>query len=87
MEVTWNMEDNIVELINDEGKVEKLVIEATFHVDDVQYAVLHEVDSDEGMIYSLDETDDGEIILNIIDDEEELKEVIEIYEGIADELI
>ncbi|MBP1924988.1 hypothetical protein J2Z76_000845 [Sedimentibacter acidaminivorans] len=81
------MEDNIVELINDEGKVEKLVIEATFHVDDVQYAVLHEVDSDEGMIYSLDETDDGEIILNIIDDEEELKEVIEIYEGIADELI
>jgi uncharacterized protein DUF1292 len=87
MEVTWNMEDNIVELINDEGKVEKLVIEATFHVDDVQYAVLHEVDSDEGMIYSLDETEDGEIILNIIDDEEELKEVIEIYEGIADELI
>ncbi len=81
------MEDNIIELINEEGKVEKLVIEATFHVDDVQYAVLHEVDSDEGMIYSLDETEDGEIIFNIIDDEEELKEVIEIYEGIADELI
>lgn len=81
------MEDNIIELINEEGKAEKLVIEATFHVDDVQYAVLHEVDSDEGMIYSLDETEDGEIIFNIIDDEEELKEVIEIYEGIADELI
>lgn len=81
------MEDNIIELINDEGKIEKLVIEATFHVDDIQYAVLHEVDSDEGMIYSLDEAEDGEIIFNIIDDEEELKEVIEIYEGIADELI
>lgn len=81
------MEDNIIELINDEGKIEKLVIEATFHVDNVQYAVLHEVDSDEGMIYSLDETEDGEVIFNIIDDEEELKEVIEIYEGIADELI
>ncbi len=81
------MEDNIIELINEEGKAEKLVIEATFHVDDIQYAVLHEVDSDEGMIYSLDETEDGEIIFNIIDDEEELKEVIEIYEGIADELI
>jgi hypothetical protein len=82
-----NNEDNIVELINDEGKVERLVIEATFHVDDIQYAVLHEIDSDEGMIYSIDETEDGEIIFNIIDDEEELKEVIEIYEGIADELI
>lgn len=81
------MEDNIIELINEEGKAEKLVIEATFHVDDIQYAVLHEMDSDEGMIYSLDETEDGEIIFNIIDDEEELKEVIEIYEGIADELI
>lgn len=81
------MEDNIIELINDEGKIEKLIIEATFHVDDIQYAVLHEVDSDEGMIYSLDEAEDGEIIFNIIDDEEELKEVIEIYEGIADELI
>jgi uncharacterized protein DUF1292 len=66
-----NMEDNIIELINEEGKAEKLVIEATFHVDDIQYAVLHEVDSDEGMIYSLDETEDGEIIFNIIDDEEE----------------
>lgn len=87
MEVTYKMEDNIIELINDEGKIEKLIIEATFHVDDIQYAVLHEVDSDEGMIYSLDEAEDGEIIFNIIDDEEELKEVIEIYEGIADELI
>lgn len=82
-----NNEDNIVELINDEGKVERLVIEATFHVDDIQYAVLHDIGSDEGMIYSVDETEDGEIIFSIIEDEEELKEVIEIYEGIADELI
>ena len=81
------MEDNIVELINDEGKVERLVVEATFHVDDVQYAVLHEVNSDEGMIYCVEEAEDGEIIFSIIEDEEELKEVIEIYEGIADELI
>lgn len=81
------MEDNIVELINDEGKVERLVVEATFHVDDIQYAVLHEVDSDEGMIYCIDETEDGEIIFSMIEDEEELKEVIEIYEGIADDLI
>lgn len=81
------MEDNIVELINDEGKVERLVVEATFHVDDIQYAVLHEVDSDEGMIYCVDETEDGEIIFSMIEDDEELKEVIEIYEGIADELI
>ena len=81
------MEDNIVELMNDEGKVERLVVEATFHVDDIQYAVLHEVNSDEGMVYCIDETEDGEIIFSMIEDEEELKEVIEIYEGIADDLI
>ena len=81
------MEDNIVELMNDEGKVERLVVEATFHVDDIQYAVLHEINSDEGMVYCIDETEDGEIIFSMIEDEEELKEVIEIYEGIADDLI
>lgn len=80
-------EVQIVELINDEGKVERLVIEASFHLDDIQYAVLREENSDEGMIYSIDESEDGEIIFNIIDDEEELKEVIEIYEAMADDLI
>lgn len=81
------MEENIVELINDNGQVERLVVEATFHVDDIQYAVLREENSEEGMIYWLDETEDGEIMFNIVEDEEELQEVIEIYEGIADELI
>jgi hypothetical protein len=81
------MEDNIIELINDEGKVERLVIEATFHVDDIQYAVLHEIGSDEGMIYCIEEDENGELVFNAVEDEEELKEVIEIYEGIADDLI
>ncbi len=77
----------IVELINEDGKLERLVIEASFHLDDVQYAVLREENSEEGMIYSVDETEDGEMIFNIIEDEEELNEVIEIYEAMADELI
>ena len=81
------MDENIVELINDDGQVEKLIVEATFHVDDVEYAVLREIDSDEGMIYWLDEDENGEMLFNIVEDEEELKEVIEIYEGIADDLI
>ena len=80
-------EEQIVELINDRGQVEKLVVEATFHLDEVQYAVLREIDSEEGMIYSVDEMENGEMVFNIIEDEEELKEVIEIYEGMADDLI
>lgn len=81
------MEDNIIELINDEGKVEKLVIEATFHLDDTMYAVLHEVNSDEGMIYYVEEDEDGNGVLIKVEDEEEIKEVMEVYEGIADDLI
>lgn len=80
-------EEQIVELINDDGKAERLVIEATFHLDDTQYAVLREENSDEGMIYSIDEMENGEMMFNIIEDEEELKEVIEIYEAMADDLI
>ena len=80
-------ETQIVELINEDGKLERLVLEASFHLDDVQYAVLREENSEEGMIYSVDETEDGEMIFNIIEDEEELNEVIEIYEAMADDLI
>lgn len=80
-------ETQIVELINEEGKLERLVLEASFHLDDVQYAILREENSEEGMIYSVDETEDGEMVFNIIEDEEELNEVIEIYEAMADDLI
>jgi hypothetical protein len=81
------MEENIIELINEEGKVERLVVEATFHIDDTLYAVLHEVNSDEGMIYYVEEDEDGNGILIKVEDEEEIKEVMEVYEGIADDLI
>lgn len=81
------MEDNIIELINEEGKTERLIVEATFHIDDTLYAVLHEINSDEGMIYYVEESDDGNGILVKVEDEEEIKEVMEVYEGIADDLI
>jgi len=79
--------DNIIELINDEGKLEKLVVEATFHIDDILYAVLHKINSDEGMVYYVEEMEDGSIVLVKVEDEEEIKEVQEVYEGIADDLI
>ncbi|WMJ75845.1 MULTISPECIES: DUF1292 domain-containing protein [unclassified Sedimentibacter] len=81
------MENNIIELINENGKPEKLVVEATFHIDDTLYAVLHEVDSDEGMIYCVEEAEDGNGILIKVEDQEEIREVMEVYEGIADDLI
>ncbi len=81
------MEDNIIELINDQGELEKLIVEATFHMDDILYAVLHKIDSEEGMVYYVEEADDGSIVLIQVEDEDEIKEVQEMYEGIADDLI
>lgn len=81
------MEENIIELINEDGKTERLVVEATFHIDDTLYAVLHEINSEEGMIYYVEESEDGNGILVKVEDEEEIREVMEVYEGIADDLI
>lgn len=75
-----------VELINDEGKKEKIEILATFHLDEDEYAVLRYPDSEEGMIYRV-EKEKGEPVFVMIEDDEELEEVIQIYEGMADDLI
>ncbi len=78
---------DIVELINDEGKVEKLIINASFHIDDIEYAVLSYPNSEEGMIYRIERDEDDSPIFNIVEDRDELQEVIDIYEGIAEDLI
>lgn len=82
-----NYEPQEIELINDRGEKEILLLQATFHLDDVEYAILSGVDSDEGMIYTIDTDRKGEKIFNMVEDEEELQEVIELYEAMADDLI
>lgn len=78
---------DIVELVNDEGKVEKLIINASFHIDEIEYAVLSYPDSDEGMIYRIDRDEDDSPTFNIVEDRDELQEVIDVYEGMAEDLI
>ncbi len=78
---------DIVELINDEGKKEKLLVNATFHIEDVEYAVLSYPGSDEGMIYSIERDEKDEPIFNIVEDREEIQEVIDVYEAMADDII
>jgi len=78
---------DIVELINDQGELEKLIINASFHIDDVEYAVLSYPNSDEGMIYKIERDEKDMPIFNIVEDRDELQEVIDIYEGMAEDLI
>ncbi|MFO7888564.1 MAG: DUF1292 domain-containing protein [Eubacteriales bacterium] len=78
---------DIVELINDEGELEKLIINASFHIDDIEYAVLSYPNSEEGMIYKIERDEKDMPIFKIVEDRDELQEVIDIYEGMAEDLI
>ncbi|HCX03604.1 MAG TPA: hypothetical protein DHM42_03890 [Clostridiales bacterium] len=78
---------DIVELINDEGKKEKLILHTAFHIDDTEYAVLSYPDEEEGMIYRVDRDEKDMPIFNIVEDRDELQEVIDVYEGMAEELL
>lgn len=82
-----NYEPQEIELINDRGEKEVLLLQATFHLDNVEYAILSGIDAEEGMIYSLQKDKKGEQFFTIVQDEEELQEVIELYEAMADNLI
>jgi hypothetical protein len=68
---------DIVELINDEGKKEKLILHAAFSYPD----------GEEGMIYRVDRDEKDMPIFNIVEDRDELQEVIDVYEGMAEDLI
>jgi len=58
-----------VELINDEGQIEKLEILAVFHLDTQEYAVLRYPDSDEGMIYRVERDDNQKPLFVMIEDD------------------
>jgi hypothetical protein len=79
--------NDYIELINDEGQKETLEILATFHLDEEEYAVLRYPDSDEGMIYKVHRDENDQPLFLMIEDDEELQEVIDIYEAMADEII
>lgn len=80
------MDDKII-LLDEMGNEVEFQVLATFGINDTDYAALLPMDELELRTYLLRiEYDDfGEVILSGIDDEEELKEVIEVYEEIQKE--
>ena len=80
------MDDKII-LLDEMGNEVEFQVLATFGINDTDYAALLPMDEMELRTYLLRiEYDDfGEVILSGIDDEEELKEVIEVYEEIQKE--
>lgn len=80
------MNEKIV-LLDEMGNKKEFQVLATFGLDDIDYAALLPLDDIEALTYLLRiEYDElGEPILVGIDDEDELEEVIEVYEEIQKE--
>ena len=80
--------DNIIKLINDDGKEMEFEILATFEVEDDEYAALLPLEGEEEvyllkMLY--DENED--MVLMNIEDQDEFSNVAAAYEAIVDEII
>ncbi len=83
-----NEEDNIIKLIDEDGKEIEFEVIAKFDVEDDEYAALLPLEGEEEvyllkMLY--DEND--ELVLMNIEDEEEFSNVAAAYEAIVEEII
>lgn len=80
------MNDKIV-LLDEMGNRIEFQVLATFGLDDFEYAALLPVDDMESLTYLLriEYDEEGEPILVGIDDDDELKDVIKVYEEIQKE--
>ncbi|WP_425447156.1 DUF1292 domain-containing protein [Dethiothermospora halolimnae] len=81
--------EDIILLIDENGKEQEFEVMATFEVDDRDYAVLFPVDEndEEAYILRIESDDNGEPILVNIEDQSEFDDVVAAYEAIAEEII
>ncbi len=76
--------DKIILLDQDNNEVEFELID-TFGVDEANYAALKQIDDDLILMVELIESD-GEVIFKAIEDQDELDEIIALYEDMKEDL-
>ncbi len=84
-------DDNIVSLVDENGKEQKFEVMATFDIEEDEYAVLFPLskdESDEGAyILRMEYDENGDLMLINIEDEEEFENAVAVYEAIVDEIL
>lgn len=79
-------EQDVVELMDEDGNPVRFVIIANLELDDQEYAILaNEEDEEEVVIFRVTEEDE-EFVFETIDDQEELDAVVEAYGELLEEL-
>lgn len=82
-----NSEDNIIKLIDEDGKETEFEVIATFDVEDVEYAALLPLEGEEEVYLLKIVYDDNEDMMLVnIEDDEEFSDVAAAYEAIIDEI-
>lgn len=78
--------DKTIALIDEEGNEKEFEIIATLEVKDNEYAILLPLDedTDEGVVFKIVE-EDGEEVLEYVEDDDEFNMVAEAYEAIIEE--
>lgn len=84
-------DDNIISLVDENGKEQKFEVMATFDIEENEYAVLFPLPKEEAeegaYILRIEYDENGELLLVNIEDEDEMENAVAVYEAIADEIL
>lgn len=74
------MEDNKILLIDENGQEVEFIIDDQFNFEDKVYLVLCEnEESDDALLFRIDEDENNELVLNEVEDESEFNRVNDFY--------
>lgn len=74
------MEDNKILLVDENGQEVEFIIDDQFNFEDKVYLILCEnEESDDALLFRIDEDENNELVLNEVEDEDEFNRVNEFY--------
>jgi len=83
--------DEVIKLIDEDGKEIEFELVMTIEANDNNYAILaplemnEDEDEDEAFIFRVEEDEDGKMVLEAIEDEDEYAMVVAVYETLVEE--
>lgn len=78
------MEDNVINLIDENGVESQFEIILTLEAEGKEYAILMPLDDEEALIFRIDQDEQGDILLPLENDDE-YETVVAVYNAIMEE--